>query len=227
MDLPANVPALDRYQRIDVATPCDGDGRFARRMGVFRRPAATHTLDTLQPNRCVVGRFAADARRSTGVCLMTEWHVGPSKRLCTGRTVATCRPAPACGMRRWLAARAPAPCSARVRADGLAPRCAAPRPGWRPLNYAGARRAQCRRCDGDDAAGGVGGAGGVFSNSASNGSASPPAHQVAAERTSCFAGQTRKSWSRMQSSLTVSIKAWHYTCLFILHVRNDGCKRTV
>ena len=28
-------------------------------------------------------------------------------------------------------------------------------------------------------------------------------------------------------SLTVSIKAWHYTHLFILHVRNDGCKRTV
>jgi transposase, IS5 family len=28
-------------------------------------------------------------------------------------------------------------------------------------------------------------------------------------------------------SLTVSIKSWHYTHLFILHMRNDGCKRTV
>ena len=28
-------------------------------------------------------------------------------------------------------------------------------------------------------------------------------------------------------NLTVSIKLWHYTHLFILHVRNDGCKRTV
>ncbi len=28
-------------------------------------------------------------------------------------------------------------------------------------------------------------------------------------------------------SLTVSIKSWHYTHLFILHMRNDGCKPTV
>jgi hypothetical protein len=28
-------------------------------------------------------------------------------------------------------------------------------------------------------------------------------------------------------SLTVSIKSWHYTRLFILHMRNDGCERTV
>ena len=28
-------------------------------------------------------------------------------------------------------------------------------------------------------------------------------------------------------SLTVSIKSWHYTRLFILHTRNDGCERTV
>jgi hypothetical protein len=172
---PLKAPALDRYQRIDVVTPWDGDGRFARRMCVFRRLAAMHTLDTLQPNCCVVVRFAADARRSTGVCLMTEWHVGPPKPLCTGRTAATCRPAPACDTRRWLATRAPAPCSARVRADRPAPRCAAPRPGWRPLNYAAARRARCRRCDGDDAVGDVGGAGGVFGNCASNASASPPA----------------------------------------------------
>ena len=28
-------------------------------------------------------------------------------------------------------------------------------------------------------------------------------------------------------SLTVSIKSWHYAHLFILHMRNDGCKPTV
>ncbi len=27
--------------------------------------------------------------------------------------------------------------------------------------------------------------------------------------------------------LTVSLKSWHYVRLFILHMRNDGCKRTV
>ena len=30
-----------------------------------------------------------------------------------------------------------------------------------------------------------------------------------------------------KSSLTVSINSLHYTCLFNLHMRNDGCKRTV
>jgi len=30
-----------------------------------------------------------------------------------------------------------------------------------------------------------------------------------------------------KASLTVSLKAWHYTHLFILHMRNDGCKRTI
>ena len=29
------------------------------------------------------------------------------------------------------------------------------------------------------------------------------------------------------TNLTVSIKSWHYTRLFILQMRNDGCKRTV
>ena len=33
--------------------------------------------------------------------------------------------------------------------------------------------------------------------------------------------------AKFKASLTVSIKTWHYTHLFILHVRNDGCKRTV
>jgi 2-hydroxychromene-2-carboxylate isomerase len=28
-------------------------------------------------------------------------------------------------------------------------------------------------------------------------------------------------------NLTVSIKSWHYIRLFILHMRNDGCERTV
>jgi len=28
-------------------------------------------------------------------------------------------------------------------------------------------------------------------------------------------------------NLTVSIKSWHYTHLFIRRMRNDGCKRTV
>ena len=44
-----------------------------------------------------------------------------------------------------------------------------------------------------------------------------------ATMTRIMATRSRDKWV----NLTVSVKSWHYTHLFIRHMRNDGCKRTV
>ena len=43
----------------------------------------------------------------------------------------------------------------------------------------------------------------------------------------CAADHNVRSLRFSPPNLTVSIKSWHYTHLFILQMRNDGCKRTV